>query len=280
MTTPETVHIGSLALVRGGPLFVVAGPCVIESRETTLQTAEFLADYAGRHDVPLVFKCSFDKANRTSRDSYRGPGLQEGLAILEEAGRVSGLTVTTDIHLPEQAEAAAAVCGMLQIPAFLCRQTDLLEAAAATGKPVNIKKAQFMAPWDMRHAVAKVRQAGAGGVLLTERGSSFGYNRLVSDMTALPVMRELAPLVVFDATHSVQLPSAGDGRSGGQREMVPHLARAAVACGCDGLFLEVHPEPDTALSDGPNMLPLAQVAVLLDRCREIHDLVRGSNEST
>ncbi len=248
------------------PLLWIAGPCVIESRELTLQVAEYLAELAGRMGLSLIFKASFDKANRSSARSFRGPGLDRGLAILAEVKRRTGLPVLTDIHETHQAEAAAAVCDVLQIPAFLARQTDLLFAAGRTGKVVNVKKGQFMAPADMRQVVNKLAEVGNERVLLTERGTTFGYGNLVVDMRAIPWMQDLGKPVIFDATHSVQLPGAGGDRSGGDRRFVPYLARAAVAAGCDGLFLEVHPRPDEALSDGPNMVPLHELPDLVRSC--------------
>ncbi|WP_285904835.1 3-deoxy-8-phosphooctulonate synthase [Pseudodesulfovibrio pelocollis] len=256
---------------RSGP-FVLAGPCVIESRDITLKTAAALADVAARLGLPLVFKSSFDKANRTAVTSFRGPGMEEGLAILAEVKRETGLPIVTDIHSPEQAARVAEVADVLQIPAFLCRQTDLLVAAAKTGRIVNIKKGQFLAPWDMKNVVDKVRASGNDQVWLTERGSTYGYNNLVVDMRAIPEMRKFDVPVVFDATHSVQLPGGLGGASGGQREYVPVLAAAAVAAGANGIFLETHPDPDTALCDGPNSLPLDRVESLLRRLKAIWEL--------
>jgi 2-dehydro-3-deoxyphosphooctonate aldolase (KDO 8-P synthase) len=254
------------------PLCLLAGPCVIESEAVMRQIAGTLKEVAGRLGISLVFKASFDKANRTSLGSYRGPGPEQGLALLAAIGREYDLPLVADVHECAQVAAAAEVLDIIQIPAFLCRQTDLLQAAAATGKPVNLKKGQFAAPWDMAHAVAKVRSAGSGGLLLTERGSSFGYNNLVVDMRSLPLMRELGCPVIFDATHSVQLPGGAGASSGGQRRFVPALARAAVAVGVDGLFMEVHPDPDRALCDGPNSWPLAQVEPLLRDLLALHKL--------
>ena len=259
----------------GAPLFLISGPCVIESREHCLATAERLARVAAEAGVPLVFKASYDKANRSSARSYRGPGLAAGLAILAEVRERTKLPVLTDVHSPEEAAAAGRVVDIVQVPAFLCRQTDLLEAAARTGKTVNIKKGQFMAPWDMGNAVEKVRAAGNDRVLLTERGASFGYNNLVVDLKAFPVMREHAP-VVFDATHSAQLPGGLGHASGGERQFIATLARAAVAAGIDGLFFEVHEDPDRALSDGPNSLPLAELPELLRRLLAIDAAARGA----
>jgi 2-dehydro-3-deoxyphosphooctonate aldolase (KDO 8-P synthase) len=238
----------------------------MEPGDMTLRIARRLAELAAELGLPVIFKASFDKANRTSKTSYRGPGLEAGMKVFEQVKASTGLPVTTDIHESHQAAPVAEVVDLLQIPAFLARQTDLLEAAAATGRPVNVKKGQFMAPWDMKHVVAKVQEAGGPGVLLTERGSFFGYGRLVNDLRSIPQMQATGAPVVFDATHSVQLPSAGAGVSSGEREMVPFLARAAVAAGCDALFLEVHPNPDEALSDGPNALALDDLPALIRTC--------------
>jgi 2-dehydro-3-deoxyphosphooctonate aldolase (KDO 8-P synthase) len=239
------------------PLVWIAGPCVLESQSGALEIAEELQRVAQLLGVQLVFKASFDKANRTSGDAFRGPGLTEGLRILAEVGRETGLPVTTDIHEPSQAAAAGEVCDLLQVPAFLARQTDLLTAAAGTGKAVNVKKAQFMAPDDMRHVVNKLTEAGCANILLTERGTFFGYGRLVNDMRAIPQMQELGVPVVFDATHSVQRPGGQGTASGGDRDFVAPLARAAVAAGADAVFMEVHEDPSRARSDGPTSLPLA-----------------------
>ena len=247
----------------GCPPLLIAGPCVLESEELALSVASLLADLAARLPVNVVFKGSFDKANRSSRDSYRGPGEVEGLRILAKVRERFGLPVTTDVHDPRQAVAVAPGVDLLQIPAFLCRQTDLLVAAGETGVPVNIKKGQFMAPWDMRNAVEKVSSTGNANVLVTERGTTFGYNNLVVDFRGLPAIRESVCPVIFDATHSVQLPGGAGNVSSGERKYVAPLARAAVAAGVDGVFLEIHPDPDRALSDGPNSLPLADVEPLL-----------------
>jgi 2-dehydro-3-deoxyphosphooctonate aldolase (KDO 8-P synthase) len=252
-----------IACGTGEPLLVIAGPCVIESEESTLYIADKLAQIGNRLRVPLVFKASFDKANRSSARSFRGPGLEKGLAVLAKVKRELGLAITSDIHEPWQALPAAEVCDLLQIPAFLARQTDLIQAAGRTGKAVNVKKGQFLAPWDMRNVKSKLAEVGCERVLFTERGTTFGYGNLVVDMRAIPWMQALGCPVIFDATHSVQLPGAGGERSSGIREMVPYLARAAVACGCDGVFFEVHPDPDRALSDGPNMWPLEHFEELL-----------------
>lgn len=244
------MRIGDVALGEGAPLALISGLNVIENEAATLECAHAVRDIAGRHGLPLVFKASFDKANRSSRRSYRGPGLDQGLRILERVKDGLGLPVLSDVHEPGQAKLAADVVDCLQVPSFLCRQTDLLVACAATGLPVNIKKGQFMAPSDMAHAVEKVRSAGAGGVFVTERGTTFGYHDLVVDLEGLAVMREFAP-VCFDATHSVQRPGAADLSTGGDRRFVRPLARAAVAFGVDALFVEVHRDPDTAPCDGP-----------------------------
>ena len=263
----KAVRVGKLKLGGpGAPLFLIAGPCVIESAEVLNEVAEFLVPLAEKLGLPYVFKASFDKANRSSAGSFRGLDMDQGLAMLDDIRRRFGCPILSDIHESAQAAPAAEVLDCLQIPAFLCRQTDLLLAAAATGKAVNVKKGQFLAPWDMKNVVEKVTGKKAGGnpnLMLTERGTSFGYNRLVTDMTALPLMREFGYPVVFDATHSVQQPGGLGTASGGNRTMVPTLARAAVAAGCDGVFLEVHPNPEKALSDGPNTLPLSEVEALL-----------------
>jgi 2-dehydro-3-deoxyphosphooctonate aldolase (KDO 8-P synthase) len=260
------VSIGKISCGSGQPLVWIAGPCVIESHDFTLWMADRLADIAQRLAVPLIFKASFDKANRTSGKSFRGPGLEDGLRTLEAVKQRTGLPVTTDIHECQHAEPAAQVVDVLQIPAFLARQTDLIHAAAKTGRPVNVKKGQFMAPWDMKNVVAKMDEVGNRQLLLTERGSTFGYGQLVNDFRSIPWMQELGCPVIFDATHSVQKPAGKGDKSDGERRMVPFLARAAVACGCDGVFLETHPRPDEALSDGPNMIALDDFPPLVTRC--------------
>ena len=256
-------------------LFIIAGPCAIEGRQQTLEAAAALKEIFLQAGVPLIFKSSFDKANRSSGASYRGVGMAEGLSILAEVRERYDVPVITDIHLPEQAMPVAEVVDMLQIPAFLCRQTDLLLAAAATGKPVNIKKGQFLSPWEMRHVLAKARSTGNERICLCERGSSFGYNNLVVDMRGLEIMKATGHPVIFDATHSVQLPGAGDGKSGGQREFVAALARAAVAVGVAGLFLETHPDPDAAPCDGPNMLPFTALPSLLATLKELDRIAKA-----
>jgi 2-dehydro-3-deoxyphosphooctonate aldolase (KDO 8-P synthase) len=256
------------------PFALIAGPCVLESRQHALETALALKEIGERLKLGLVYKSSFDKANRTSVVSARGLGLQDALPIFAEVKERTGLPVTTDVHESKQCAAVAAATDMLQIPAFLCRQTDLLIAAARTSKPVNIKKGQFLAPWDMKHVVAKITGAGNPNVLVTERGVSFGYNTLVSDMRALPILAETGAPVIFDATHSVQQPGGQGGASGGERRFVPVLARAAVAVGVAGLFIETHQDPDRAPSDGPNMLPLASLEPLLEELIEIDRLTK------
>jgi 2-dehydro-3-deoxyphosphooctonate aldolase (KDO 8-P synthase) len=255
--------------VGAGRLFLIAGPCVIESEAHTYRMAEALQRITADLAVPFIFKASYDKANRTSVKSFRGPGLLEGVRILGKIARDTGLPVLTDVHEPSHCEVAAEAVDVLQIPAFLCRQTDLLVAAGKTGRAVNVKKGQFVAPWDMSHTVEKVRSTGNERVFLTERGSSFGYNNLVVDFRSLAIMRELAP-VVFDGTHSVQQPSAANGVSGGQPEFIPLLARAAVAAGVDGVFLEVHDDPANAKSDGANAFDLKLLKQLLENLLAIH----------
>ncbi len=248
---------------------LIAGPCVIESEQLVLETAYRVAEIAAGLNLPYVFKSSYDKANRTSIHSFRGPGLQAGAAVLRKVREQVGVPVLTDVHRPEDAAVAAEAADILQIPAFLCRQTDMLVAAAKTGRVVNVKKGQFLAPWEMSHVVKKLEESGTNKIILTERGSSFGFNNLVVDMRSLPIMRRLGYPVVFDATHSVQLPGGGGTVSAGQREFVTPLASAAAAAGCDGFFMEVHPDPDRALSDGPNMVPLDELKPLLERLMRI-----------
>ena len=255
----------------GMPLLLIAGPCVIESEPLCLRIAEALAEIARQLPVQVVFKASYDKANRTSAGSFRGPGIDEGLGVLDRVRRETGLPVTTDVHLPEQATAAGQVCDMLQVPAFLCRQTDLLLAAAATGKAVNVKKGQFVAPADMRHVVAKLLAGGCRDILLCERGTFFGYGRLVNDFAGLLTMRGFGVPVIFDATHSVQHPASLGETTGGDRTLVEPLARAAAAVGIDGLFFETHPDPDKSPSDGPNMVPLDRLRGVVERVVRIHE---------
>lgn len=257
------------------PFFLIAGPCVIESESLVLDTASALASIAREQGVPLIFKASFDKANRSSAGSYRGPGIERGLAALERVRAETGLPVLTDVHEDTPIDEVAAVVDVLQTPAFLCRQTDFIRRVAAAGRPVNIKKGQFLAPWDMVHVVDKAREAGNDRILVCERGFTFGYNNLVSDMRGLAVMRATGCPVVFDATHSVQLPGGQGSASGGQREFVPVLARAAVAAGIAGLFMETHPQPEAALSDGPNAWPLDRMAELLAVLVELDRTVKA-----
>lgn len=261
-------------LVVGGDskLALIAGPCVIESEELVLKTAEKLKEITQRVNIPLIFKSSFDKANRSSIHSYRGVELKKGLKILKKVKDCFDLPVLSDIHEPYQADIVAEVLDIIQIPAFLCRQTDILAAAAGAGKPVNVKKGQFMSPWDMKNVVIKLEESGNQNILLTERGVSFGYNNLVVDMRSLQVLRNLGYPVVFDATHSVQLPGGAGDKSSGQREFIPSLVRGAAAVGMDLLFLEVHPDPDQALSDGPNMIPLNQLEPILKTALEFSEL--------
>jgi 2-dehydro-3-deoxyphosphooctonate aldolase (KDO 8-P synthase) len=274
--TMHPVTIGSITIGAGHPLALIGGPCAIEGESFMLDVASRLRDITAKAAVPFIFKSSYDKANRTSIHSYRGPGLQKGLEILRKIKDAVGVPVLSDVHAVEEVKPAAEVLDVLQIPAFLCRQTDLVVAAARTGKPVNVKKGQFLAPWDTQNIVEKVRSVGNDQVLLTERGASFGYNNLVVDMRSLVVMRSFDVPVVFDATHSVQLPGGAGTASSGQREFVPHLARAAVATGCDALFMEIHPDPDHAPSDGPNMLRLEDLPALLAQITQIDSIARGA----
>ena len=270
----KEIKIGNVAIGGSNPLLLIAGPCVIENEEATLRVAEKLIGITSRVGMQLVFKASYDKANRTSVSAYRGPGMKEGLRILAKVKESFGLPLLSDIHGIEQIEEAASVLDILQIPAFLCRQTDLVVAAAKSGKVLNIKKGQFLAPWDMGNVVGKAVDSGNSNLILTERGVSFGYNNLVSDMRSLPILRRLGYPVVFDATHSVQLPGGQGGSSGGQREFVEYLGRAAVATGIDGVFMEVHEDPDKALCDGPNSVKLDDLAALLKKLMAIDAIVK------
>jgi 2-dehydro-3-deoxyphosphooctonate aldolase (KDO 8-P synthase) len=271
----EPILVGS-----GQPLLLIGGPCVLESEELARRVAGEMREICHRLGLTYVFKASYDKANRTSLDSYRGPGLDEGLRVLDKIRAELQVPVISDVHDQFQVQAAAEVLDILQIPAFLCRQTDLLVAASRTGKPISLKKGQFVSPWDMKNAVGKIRAGGKSQIMLVERGSSFGYNNLVVDMRSLPVMRSFDCPVIFDATHSVQLPGGAGGSSGGQREFIAPLARAAVAVGIDGLFMEIHPDPDHALCDGPNSIPLDQVESILAQVVRIRAAIEDSTSET
>lgn len=271
----NSFQIGSVKIGLHEDLFVIAGPCVIESDSLCLEIAEQLVVIREKTGIPFVFKASFDKANRSSIDSFRGPGMQQGLAILERIRAETGLPILTDIHEPSQAQVAAKVADCLQIPAFLCRQTDLLVACGKTQKPVNVKKGQFVSPEEMKNAVTKIQATGNNQILLTERGTFFGYNRLVNDMTSIPAMQSLGCPVVFDATHSTQQPGGLGYASAGRRDLVPLLARCAVAAGANGLFMEVHPNPEKALCDAECMLPLDQLQSLVRQCQSIFKTIRN-----
>ncbi len=263
------VDINGVQIGGGEGLVVIAGPCVIEDEESTLHAANYLKEICDEVSIPLIFKSSYDKANRTSLRSYRGPGLEEGLRVLEQVKKETGIPVLSDVHCLEEISLAKEVLDCIQVPAFLCRQTDFVLAVAKAGRPVNIKKGQFLAPWDMNYVIEKVTSGGNKDLLLTERGTAFGYNNLVADMRSLMIMREMGYPVVFDATHCLQLPGGRGTSSGGERKYVPGLARAAVAVGIDGIFMEVHRDPDMALCDGPNSLPLDRVKDLLVELKEI-----------
>jgi 2-dehydro-3-deoxyphosphooctonate aldolase (KDO 8-P synthase) len=279
LTPRLPVAVGPHRCGPGFPLLLIAGPCVIETEGLCLRIAEHLAGIAAECGVQAVFKASYDKANRTSGSSFRGPGMDEGLAVLDRVRSATGLPVTTDVHLPEQATAAGQVCDMLQVPAFLCRQTDLLLAAAATGRAVNVKKGQFVAPADMKHVVAKLFTGGCNDVLLCERGTFFGYGRLVNDFGGLLTMRAMGVPVIFDATHSVQQPASLGEATGGDRQLVEPLARAAAAVGIDGLFFETHPDPASSPSDGPNMVPLDELRGVVERVLRIHEARLAGSEA-
>lgn len=272
MIPPKAVVVGKVKFGSGSPVVLIAGPCVIESRDLIQEVAGRIKEKTDHLGIPFIFKSSFDKANRTSVHSFRGPGMEKGLLLLEEVKKIFNIPITTDIHLPEQAKFASEVADLLQIPAFLCRQSDLLIAAAKTMKPVSIKKGQFLAPWDMKAVVEKMREAGNENVILIERGSTFGYNSLIVDMGGLHQLRALGCPVVFDATHSVQLPGGLGSCTGGRRELIAPLVRAALGVGVDGIFLEVHPDPERALSDGPNSLPLDKLSDLLEEILELDQL--------
>jgi len=270
------VKVGKIKLSNKRPIVLIAGPCVIEGEKFCLDCARELKKITSRLKIPFIFKSSFDKANRSSLKSYRGPGINKGLEILKKVKQELSLPVLSDVHCRTELERARSVLDIIQIPAFLSRQTDLLIAAARTNKPLNIKKGQFLAPWDVSNVIKKAASTGNKNLIITERGSSFGYNNLVSDMRSLAILGEYGYPVVFDATHSVQLPGAGGASSGGQRQFVGALARAAVAVGCAGLFLEVHPKPDRALSDGPNMINFSELERLMKQVREIDRVVKGT----
>ena len=273
------IAVGPYSIGGQNPMVLIGGPCVIESEQKVMGIAEKLKRITSDKGVPFIFKASYDKANRSSIQSFRGPGLQEGLKILEKIKTDLDLPILSDIHKEEEVEPAAEVLDILQIPAFLCRQTDLLVKAAHSGKPVNVKKGQFMAPWDMKNVVNKLEESGNKNILLTERGVTFGYNNLVVDMRSLVLMRDYGYPVVFDSTHSLQQPGGQGTKSGGQREMIPDLARGAVAVGCDALFMETHPDPDQALSDGPNMLKLDLLPELLEQLITLDQIVRGKGRA-
>ncbi|WP_207478792.1 3-deoxy-8-phosphooctulonate synthase [Arenibaculum pallidiluteum] len=275
-TQARTVRIGELSVANDRPFVLIAGPCQIESREHALETAQALVEITRPLGIGLIYKSSFDKANRTSVSAARGLGMEQGLPVLAAVREAFGIPVLTDVHAPEHCAPVAEAVDVLQIPAFLCRQTDLLLAAGATGRPVNVKKGQFLAPWDMRNVAAKIASTGNQNVLLCERGASFGYNALVSDMRSLPIMAQTGYPVVFDATHSVQQPGGLGDSSGGQRQFVPVLARAAVAIGVAAVFMETHQDPDKAPSDGPNMVPLAAMADILGILRSLDGIAKGN----
>jgi 2-dehydro-3-deoxyphosphooctonate aldolase (KDO 8-P synthase) len=272
--TARVVRVGGIQISNKRPFVLIAGPCQIESRAHALEVAHALREISGRTGVPIIYKSSYDKANRTSASAARGIGMAEGLAILSEVREATGMPVLTDVHAPDQCAAAAEAVDVLQIPAFLCRQTDLLLAAGETGRAINVKKGQFLAPWDMVNVAAKIASTGNQNILLCERGASFGYNTLVSDMRSLPIMARTGYPVVFDATHSVQQPGGQGTSSGGQREFAPVLARAALAVGVAAVFIETHPDPDQAPSDGPNMIPLRQMETLITRLAAFDTLAK------
>ena len=272
------VSVEEIAIGKGNPLVLIAGPCVIENFDATIETAAFLKDLTDELQIPFIFKTSYDKANRTSLGSYRGPGMSKGLEIISSIKDKLGVRVISDVHRFHEIAPAAKILDIIQVPAFLCRQTDFVLAIAESGKPVNIKKGQFLAPWDVGHVIEKVVSTGNRQVLVTERGSTFGYNNLVVDLRGLAIMRDMGWPVIFDATHSVQLPGGAGKTSGGQREFVPSVARAAVAAGVDGIFIEVHKDPECALCDGPNSLPLDGVRPLLEQLKAISNAL-GSLDS-
>lgn len=269
------IKIGQLDVEINGSLFLIAGPCVIEDETTTLEVAHFLREMQESLDIKVIFKTSYDKANRTALNSYRGPGIEKGLEIIRKVKKATGLPVLSDVHDAGEVEKVVGVLDVIQIPSFLCRQTDLILTAARTGLPINLKKGQFISPWEMRSVVEKATSTGNQNILVTERGTSFGYNNLVVDIRSISIMKKFGYPVIFDATHSVQLPGGLGTSSGGQREFVGHLSRAAVAAGADGIFMEIHPDPDSALCDGPNSLPLQELGPLLSTLKEIHGLIRS-----
>lgn len=271
------VQIKNTIIENNSPLFFIAGPCVIEDDVMVLEIASELKRLSELHNIFMVFKASYDKANRTSISSFRGPGLKKGIRVLEKVKAETGLSLLSDIHTAEEASKVKDVLDVLQIPAFLCRQTDLIIAAASTGKAVNVKKGQFMSPWDMKNVVEKIESAGNGNIILTERGTMFGYNNIVVDMRSIPVMKTFGYPVVFDATHSVQLPGGTGNASGGQREFIDTLSRAAVAAGCNGIFMEVHPDPSKALSDGATQIPLEEVGVFIQELTALGHFVRKAH---
>lgn len=274
MQTRE-INIANVRIGGGNPLAFIAGPCVIENEASTLRTAEKIKNFSIKLKIPVIFKSSYDKANRSSIKSFRGPGIKEGLKILAKVKKELGLLILSDVHSVNEIEMAAEALDIIQIPAFLCRQTDMIIAAAKTGQVVNIKKGQFLSPWDVKNIIEKLVSTGNENILITERGVSFGYNKLVVDMRSFPVMRSFGFPVIYDATHSVQLPAGQGSSSGGQREFIEPLARAAVSAGCDAVFMEVHEDPDRAPCDGPNMLPLRDFPVIARKLNELHNLVKG-----
>jgi 2-dehydro-3-deoxyphosphooctonate aldolase (KDO 8-P synthase) len=274
MKTRE-ISAGNIKIGNNNPLAFIAGPCVIESEESALKAARRIKEISDSRNIPVIFKSSYDKANRTSVNSFRGPGIKDGLAILDKIKKETGLSVLSDVHSVDEIERAAEVLDVIQIPAFLCRQTEIVIAAARTGKTVNIKKGQFLAPIDVKNIIDKVLSAGNSNIMITERGTSFGYNNLVVDMRSIPIIQGFGYPVVYDATHSVQLPGGQGSSSGGQREFIETLARSAVAAGCDAVFMEVHENPDEAPCDGPNMLPIEEFSVLAERLMELSKIVKG-----
>ena len=271
----QEIKVGRLTIRKGGPFFLIAGPCVIEDEATTLEVAGFLKQISRELSIPTIFKTSYDKANRTSLTSFRGPGMEKGLEIIRKVKEITGLPVLSDIHSISEVDKVAGVLDVIQIPAFLCRQTDLILNSARVGLPINIKKGQFISPQEMGPVLEKVTSTGNRNILVTERGTFFGYNNLVADMRSISIMKGFGFPVVFDATHSVQLPGGDGTSSGGERRFVSHLSKAAIAAGADGVFMEIHPDPDSALCDGPNSLPLQEVKPLLRVLKDIHRLVRG-----